>query len=47
MRIVGLARAVGGINCDAEIGLDHILTTRPAKRNGFHGGPESGPPRPA
>ena len=24
MGIVGLARAVGGIKCDAEIGLDHI-----------------------
>jgi hypothetical protein len=23
MRIVGLARAVGGIKCDAGIGLDH------------------------
>jgi hypothetical protein len=30
MRIVGLAGAVGGIGCDAEIGLDHSL--RPGRR---------------
>jgi hypothetical protein len=24
MGAIGLARAVGGIKCDAEIGLDHL-----------------------
>jgi hypothetical protein len=48
MRIVGLTRAIGGIKCDAEVGLDHLSTTRPAKRStaDLHSWPELGPPRP-
>jgi hypothetical protein len=48
MGIVGLARALGGIKCDAEIGLDHLYNPAgeaewpdPCDR------PKLGPPRPA
>jgi hypothetical protein len=36
MRMVGFARAIGGIKHNVEIGVDHLLTTRPAKRNSRH-----------
>ena len=33
MGIVGFARAIGGIKCDAEIGLDHL--SQPGRRSGM------------